>query len=31
MRWSTGWAGGTLLLTRKGDTWVSEAIASWIT
>jgi len=31
MRWSTGWAGGTLLLTRKGDAWVSEAIAGWIT
>lgn len=29
--WSSGWVGGTFLLTRQGDKWKIEAIRSWIT
>ncbi len=29
--WSSGWVGGTFLLTRQGDKWKTEAIQSWIT
>jgi len=31
LKWSTGWAGGAMLLTRKGDSWEVEQLASWIT
>lgn len=29
--WSSGWVGGTYLLTKQGDKWKAEAIRSWIT
>lgn len=29
--YSSGWAGGTVLLTRKDGRWVSESLSSWIT
>jgi hypothetical protein len=31
MVWSSGWAGGTYLLKRRGDTWEIEVIGGWIT
>jgi hypothetical protein len=31
MVWSTGWAGGTLRLTRVGDNWQVERLGGWIT
>ncbi|HVK53096.1 MAG TPA: hypothetical protein VM469_15295 [Pseudoxanthomonas sp.] len=31
MVWSTGWAGGTLRLTRVGDSWQVERLGGWIT
>jgi hypothetical protein len=31
MVWSTGWAGGTYLLKRRGDGWEIDELAGWIT
>jgi hypothetical protein len=29
--WDQGWTGGTLRLTRQGDSWSIEVLSSWIT
>lgn len=29
--WSSGWSGGTYLLTKQGDQWKVEPLQSWIT
>lgn len=29
--WSSGWSGGTYLLTRQGDKWKIESLQQWIT